>query len=126
MSILLAIHVAAFASLWMLALSIWISLLLCVLLAIHLTYQLGKVRLVSSDAVREFTFEAEGLVLGLSEREKITGTLRASTLVTPWLLVLNVSPANSRWERSVLILNDSLDKESFRKLRVFLRWQGAL
>lgn len=126
MSILLAIHVAAFASLWMLALSIWISLLLCALLAIHLTYQLGKVRLVSSDAVREFTFEAEGLVLGLSEREKITGTLRASTLVTPWLLVLNVSPANSRWERSVLILSDSLDKESFRKLRVFLRWQGAL
>lgn len=126
MSILLAIHVAAFASLWMLALSIWISLLLCALLAIHLTYQLGKVRLVSSDAVREFTFEAEGLVLGLSEREKITGTLRASTLVTPWLLVLNVSPANSRWERSVLILNDSLDKESFRKLRVFLRGQGAL
>lgn len=126
MSILLAIHVAAFASLWMLALSIWISLLLCALLAIHLTYQLGKVRLVSSDAVREFTFEAEGLVLGLSEREKITGTLRASTLVTPWLLVLNVSPANSRWERSVLILSDSLDKESFRKLRVFLRGQGAL
>jgi toxin CptA len=44
------------------------------------------------------------------------------SLVTPYLTVLNVLPQGARFSRSVVILPDSLDAESFRQLRVWLKW----
>lgn len=42
--------------------------------------------------------------------------------VTPWLTVLNVRTADRKRMRSIVILPDSLDAASFRRLRVWLRW----
>ncbi len=48
------------------------------------------------------------------------------SLVGPWLTVLNVLAQGERRARSVVILPDSLDAESFRQLRVRLRWGDHL
>ncbi len=48
-----------------------------------------------------------------------------SSMVTPWLSVLNLSPENSRLTRHIVIFPDSADAESQRKMRVLLRWKCA-
>lgn len=50
-----------------------------------------------------------------------------STMVSPYLIVLNVKPLEARaWQqyavKSVIILPDSADAEALRQLRVWLRW----
>lgn len=51
--------------------------------------------------------------------------LLGSSLVTPWLSVLNLKP-DGRWlSRHAVIFPDSADPEGRRKLRVLLRWKYA-
>jgi toxin CptA len=46
-----------------------------------------------------------------------------ASFVSPLLTVLDLH-ADARWRgRSVLITQDSLDADSFRRLRVWLRWR---
>lgn len=50
-------------------------------------------------------------------------SLLGSSMVTPWLIVLNFS-SDKRWlARHVVIFPDSADEETLRKLRVLLRWK---
>lgn len=49
--------------------------------------------------------------------------LLGSSLVTPWLNVLNLRPDGRRLSRHVVIFPDSADAEGRRKLRVLLRWK---
>jgi hypothetical protein len=49
--------------------------------------------------------------------------LLGSSMVTPWLSVLNISPENSRLARHVVIFPDSADTEEIRRMRVHLRWK---
>jgi toxin CptA len=48
--------------------------------------------------------------------------VQGSSLVLPWLTVLNVLPDGRRRARHVVILPDNVDPEAFRRLRVLLRW----
>lgn len=54
--------------------------------------------------------------------KQVTGKVMPDSLVTPLLTVLNVLPQDTHWTRSVVILPDSMDAESFRLLRVCLKW----
>ena len=49
--------------------------------------------------------------------------LLGSSLVTPWLCVLNIKPDGRRMPRHAVIFPDSADAEGRRKLRVLLRWK---
>lgn len=49
--------------------------------------------------------------------------LLGSSMVTPWLSVLNLMPENSRIARHLVIFPDSAEAESLRKMRVLLRWK---
>lgn len=51
--------------------------------------------------------------------------LLGSSMVSPWLSVLNLSPENSWLTRHLVILPDSADAETLRKMRVLLRWKCA-
>lgn len=50
-------------------------------------------------------------------------TLLGSTYVSPFLTVLNLREKGKLLMRSIVILPDSVDREEFRKLRVWLRWK---
>jgi toxin CptA len=47
-----------------------------------------------------------------------------STYVTPYLTVMNLHLAGERMARHVVLLPDSLDRDDFRKLRVWLKWKN--
>ncbi len=66
--------------------------------------------------------EEEQAVLTLRGGDQLAGQVLRTTLVTPFLTVLNVRPQGARLARSVVILPDSLNAESFRQLRVRLKW----
>lgn len=66
--------------------------------------------------------DAEGVEIILRDGRRLPGVILNDSLVTPALVVLNVRPQGARGIRSVLILPDSVDAESFRQLRVWLKW----
>ena len=52
---------------------------------------------------------------------RILGSSTAGTLLT----VLNIRLARQRWPVHVVVTGDSLDRDGFRRLRVWLRWGPA-
>lgn len=54
--------------------------------------------------------------------EEISGQVSGDSFVTPVLTILNIFRSGRIGRHSVVILPDSLDKESFRELRVSLKW----
>ena len=70
------------------------------------------------------TLEDDGALLIRRDGVHLPGHILPGSLVAPGLTVLNVKPQGARTARSVVILSDSLDAESFRALRVWLKWGG--
>jgi len=68
--------------------------------------------------------EGSEWVLELNDGTQIETYLLPSTYVSTWLVVLNFSKAENQRSRSVTLFRDSLDQESFRRLRVRLRMDG--
>ena len=55
---------------------------------------------------------------------QVAGKVLPDSIIAPLLTIVNFLPQGSRSVRSVVILPDSLDTDSFRQLRVGLRWGG--
>jgi len=51
--------------------------------------------------------------------QAIPGRLEADTLVTPWIVILNLKLPSRRL--ALPIFRDAVDPESFRQLRVYLK-----
>ncbi len=66
--------------------------------------------------------DSEEIVLVLRSGSHLSGRLSPDSLVTPYLVILNVVLKEQRRGRSLLILPDGIGVESFRRLRVTLRW----
>ncbi|BCK87909.1 hypothetical protein MIZ01_1706 [Sideroxyarcus emersonii] len=66
--------------------------------------------------------EQEGVVLVRRDGRHLSCKMAPDSLVTPYLVILNVVPGERRWRRQLLILPDAIGEESFRRLRVALRW----
>lgn len=47
----------------------------------------------------------------------------SSSVVTPFMTLLRIAPQDARLARSVVIFSDAIAPESFRVLRVALRWK---
>ena len=50
------------------------------------------------------------------------GELRDGSFVAPFLTVIRWRPAGARFDRTIVLLPDMVEPESFRRLRVQLRW----
>jgi hypothetical protein len=61
------------------------------------------------------------LLFTRSGNHQVVKLLRYS-LVTPFVVILNVGILDSFFGRSIVVMPDSTDSESFRRLRVALRW----
>lgn len=69
--------------------------------------------------------EGDEIVLVLRNGSHLMCRLCGDSLVTPYIVILNVTRNEQRGGRSVLIMPDAIGAESFRRLRVILRWGGA-
>jgi len=64
----------------------------------------------------------EEIVLVLRNGRQLSGQLSDGSVVTPYLVILNVFLGEQSPKRSLLIMPDAMDAASFRQLRIALRW----
>lgn len=116
-------HGAFLMALPLLALPIWGRLVLAAMVLSSLAYFLWRdAWLAAPDSCIELVAGGEGVMLVLRNGARLRGRISKSSLVTPYLTVLNVSLPQRKGMRSVLILPDSMARDSFRRLRVWLKW----
>jgi hypothetical protein len=51
-----------------------------------------------------------------------SGAVQSGSFVAPWLTIVRWRPARARFDRTLLVLPGMVDRETFRRLRVLLRW----
>jgi len=118
-------HLLAAAALWLAPLPAGWALACSLALLVHLAFALRRHAWLSgAGALVELEVSDDCSVSACSrtgnwERCQIAG----STFVSPALTVLNLRCRAKRERRAVLIASDSLDADSFRRLRVWLRWR---
>jgi toxin CptA len=66
--------------------------------------------------------EQGGVVLVLRSGKNLRGKVSSDSLVTLYLVVLNIFYSERSGGCSLLIMPDAMDSDSFRRLRVALRW----
>jgi len=119
-------HAGAMALLWPLALMIEVKGGLAVLIVLSLFYYLRcDALLTAAHAVCAFEFlEDMQCKLMLRNGETLICQLHPGTFVAPYLTVmLLIIPGRLCKTQSVVILPDSLYTDTFRRLRVLLRWK---
>ena len=120
---LIAMHGSAMLSLWALALPIWAHVTLVSLLLASLLHHLQRNAWLSAPSSSvSLILDGDRMVLTARSGEQVVGKLMPDSLIAPLLTVLNILPQDTHWVRSAIILPDSLDAESFRQLRVCLKW----
>ena len=115
---------ASLAAIWSLSLpTLW---MLCLTVAVlcfggyHLALD-ANLRLQHSCVAFRLE-EKEEIVLVLRNGRHVPCKVTRDSLVTPWLVILNVVLSEQRGWRSLAILPDAMDEDSFRRLRVVLKW----
>lgn len=121
--VLIAAHCIAFTILIPLALPLWAKILLTLLVLVSMLYHLWHdAWLLALSSNKTLLLDGDRVLLVARNGNQITARILADSLVTPFITVLNVLPQGSYLARRIIILPDSLDAESFRQLRVWLRW----
>lgn len=122
-TMLIAAHGATLAALFPLDFPIWAKTALAFFVLLSLGYHLRREAWLSAPSANvALMLEGDQIVLTTHAGEQLAGQILRDSLVTPYLTVLNVLPEGARFTRSVVILPDSLNAESFRQLRVRLKW----
>jgi len=118
-------HVAAGAALWLAPVPVIYALVCNVVLSVHLVWVVRRHALrADARALIDLELTEDGSVsvctrAGLRRAYRVAG----STFVSPLLTVLSLRSETAPWTRHVLVPADSVDPDSFRRLRVWLRWR---
>lgn len=124
-AMLITAHGATLVALLPLALPGWAKAALASLMLLSLMHHLRRDAWLSTPSAGvALMLECDRVVLTTRGGEQLTGQILHDSLVTPFITVLNILPQGAHLARSVVILPDSLDAESFRQLRVWLKWGG--
>jgi len=116
-------HGAFLMVLPLLDLPVWSRLVLASVVLSSLVYYLRReVWLQAPSSCVELTLEENAALLTLRDGRQLHGEIARGSLATPYLAVLNVSLPQRQRMRSLTILPDSLATDSFRQLRVWLKW----
>ncbi len=122
-ALLIAAHGAALAVLPLLALPFWAALVLALLLVLSLLHLVRRdAWLTLPSSCIGLTQEDDGRILLLRrDGSRVPCRILRDSVVTPSLTVLNVRPEGAYLARGAVILSDRMEKEPFRRLRVWLK-----
>ncbi len=118
-------HLSITCLLWVMTLSIFIKLLGTIFLLISMwLYSRYFALLLSAKSIVSFEL-SEAMLCTIKTRsgEHFDCKILGSSFVSPYLLILNLKPLDRFFVRNLIILNDAINTEKFRKLRVLLRWK---
>ncbi|HEY6095323.1 MAG TPA: protein YgfX [Gallionellaceae bacterium] len=122
--LLLLMHLLALSALFTLPLPLWGGALLSLVVLLSLAYWVARaawLRLATSCV--SIRLHGDSVELVCRNGESVSGTVQRDTLVTPFLVVLRILPAEGRRCRNVVIAGDAMAPEALRELRVALRWK---
>ncbi len=124
--ILLFLCVVSLATLLLLALPVAVRLILTVVVLCWGGYSLllDAILRMGHSCLGLRLEDGEEIVLLLRSGRHLSCRVSPDSWVTPYLIVLNVILSDQRGRRSLMILPDAMGEESFRRLRVALRWGG--
>lgn len=98
------------------------SVLNSFILAVGVFAFFSKARLNLTDSCVAFRLEDEmGISLILRDGSHQAGKLVAGGVILPFMVLIDVRLEHGG-HRSLVLLSDSMDADSFRRLRVLLRW----
>lgn len=123
--LLAAAHILSLLLIWVMPILLALQLVFSLLLAASFVFHLRRdVRLAAPNSIIRLRFSPDCHCTYQTRDETWhEAILLGSSLVTPWLSVLNLKP-DGRWlSRHAVIFPDSADPEGRRKLRVLLRWK---
>lgn len=103
-----------------------LAILLIVLMWSAIYYVRRDAHLTLNGACVALRLEDERVILFKRSGDESVGKLLRSSVVTPHLVILNIVLPGYRRVRSVVLMSDSMDEESFRRLRVVLKWGVTL
>jgi toxin CptA len=101
-------------------------LLLLVLIWSALYYVLRDARLTLAGSWVALRLEEDHVVLFNRNGDELMGKLLPGSVVTPFIVILNIALQGRRGQKNVVLMPDSLNVESFRQLRVALKWGVTL
>lgn len=117
--LLTLLHIAALLVLPLLMAPLLLLLVIALFVIGSWLYSLK--RHVFASGIREIVCDVEDQwVIVMNDGKQFSATLNGDTVVHPWLVILSLKPATGLSKRIVL-LPDSLDKTTFRRLRVILK-----
>jgi len=129
MSIALTLlHLGALACLAPLAFSVWLKVPLVLAVVASLMVALRRsALLLAGDSVVALDPKDDGMLrYVLRNGDEVEADVLADTAVYPFAAAIWMRDRDQRRTRSVLVLSDAIDAESFRRLRVWLRWRSAV
>lgn len=102
---------------------LWVKTATFALLSLNCVYVIWRVALLRSpQSCVAVGLDGGSVELELRNGQVLSAELAVDSVVSPWLTMLTLVQ-KGRWvPRRLLILPDSLSAESFRALRVELRW----
>lgn len=112
-------HGAAWISLLVLPLPVWVDVVLFILLAANCLY----LSYPSSTAAVAIKLDKGQIIVTQRNGRQLAGKVLPDSIVMPPLTIINFLPQDSRVTRSVIILPDSPDADAYRQLRVGLTWR---
>ena len=124
-ALLLLVHGLTIAAVAMLPVPVWLRWVVAACLLCSLVYYLRRDAWLSlSTSCVALSLEGEHVVFTTRSGDELAGRLQRDSVVSPALVVVNVLPQGARFSRSVVIFPDAIAAESFRELRVALRWRS--
>lgn len=119
---LLTAHLLALVTIGIIPIAVWARAIMFLLVGMSLWHMTRK--LYGDERIVRLSLETQGIMAFTRFNEKTTtATVLRQSTVTPWLSVILLKLAE-RLE-AVVIMPDSLSKQDYRCLRLWLRWLSA-
>ena len=126
-AVLVSMHAAAIVAVSVLPVAWWVRLTGSVLLLASASVMVRRYALIRGvKACSRLRISKDGVCkLELVDDRVLTGRLQPGWLASPLLIVARVRCTGERLARKVVLLPDSSDLETLRRLRIFLRFAIA-
>jgi toxin CptA len=121
--ILLIAHAVSGVLIMILPLALWLKLVGIAIIVLASFYYVRRYALLRTPtAVRELRMLSDGR-LEIFQSDWQSAKLVGEQFIHPMLTIIRCRTETDRWPVSIVILSDMLDAESFRALRVRLKWR---
>ena len=123
-AILIGMHAAAIVAMSVLPIPLWLRVTGDVLLLVSAALMIRRYAFLkgSQACSRLRIFKDGGCRLELAADRVATGRLQSGWLASPFVIVARVRCNGERLARKIVLLPDSSDADTLRRLRIFLRF----